>query len=103
MDVNRAPCCGTPQQLSTGGKNEIMSERRKNLLMFLKGGAKDKKQLKKSNPDLYKYFERVWMVRENHMNTDLPGTYLMLNQLLPTRMPPSFEWQRGSQKRSEMV
>ena len=42
--------------------------------MFLKGSAKDKKQLKKNRPDLYEYFERVWMVRENHMKKDLPGT-----------------------------
>ena len=78
--VDGAPCCGTTLKLHTGGKNETMSERRESLLVFLKGSAKDKKQLKKNRPDLYEYFERVWMVRENHMKNDLPGNYLfMLN------------------------
>ena len=78
--VDGAPCCGTTLKLHTGGKNETMSERRESLLVFLKGSAKDKKQLKKNRPDLYEYFERVWMVRENHTKKDLPGNYLfMLN------------------------
>ncbi|XP_068761299.1 uncharacterized protein [Montipora capricornis] len=78
--VDGAPCCGTILKLHTGGKNETMSERRESLLVFLKGSANDKKQLKKNRPDLYEYFERVWMVRENHMKKDLPGNYLfMLN------------------------
>ena len=78
--VDGAPCCGTILKLHTGGKNETMSERRESLLVFLRGSANDKKQLKKNRPDLYEYFERVWKVRENHMKKDLPGNYLfMLN------------------------
>ena len=57
-----------------------MSERRESLLVFLKGSAKDKKTVEKEQSNLYKYFERVWMVRENHMKNDLPGNSLfMLN------------------------
>lgn len=54
-----APCCGTTLQLYKGAKDEMLRERRPSLLVFLRGNAKEKEQLRTSNPELYQYFESV--------------------------------------------
>ena len=88
--VNGSACCGTTLQLYKGGQSEAITARRQSLLVFLKGDAKERMQLKQSNPDLFKYFENVWSVRENHMNKALPENYIfMLNLCFKTRMSPS--------------
>lgn len=86
--VNGSACCGTTLQLYKGGQNEAITARRQGLLVFLKGNAKEGMQLKQSNPDLFKYFENVWIVRENHMNKALPEFYIfMLNVCLKPECP----------------
>lgn len=75
-----APCCGTTLQLYKGAKDEMLRERRPSLLVFLRGNAKEKEQLRTSNPELYQYFESVWRVRKQHMNKNLAENYVfMLN------------------------
>ena len=45
-------------------------------------------RLKQSDPDLFKYFENVWSVHENHMNKDLPKKYIfMLNLCFKPECP----------------
>ena len=78
--VDGAPCCGTKLQLFKWGKDDTRYQRRPSLLTFLRGNAKEKKELQLSNPSLYKYFEEVWQVWKNHMNENLPENYVfMLN------------------------
>ena len=78
--INGAACCGTTLQLHKGGENEDATERRESLLVFLKGKAEEKMKLKESKPELFKFFEKVCMVRSNHMNKELPSNYVfMLN------------------------
>ena len=57
--VNGAPCCRTMLQLFKGGRDEALHQRRPSLLSFLRGNAKEKKQLQLTKPELYKYFEDV--------------------------------------------
>ena len=86
--VNGSACCGTTLQLYKGDQNETITARRQSLLVFLKGNAKERMQLKQSNPDLFKNFENVWSVRENHMNKALPENYIfMLNLCLKPECP----------------
>ena len=86
--VNGSACRGTTLQLYKGGQNEAITERRQSLLVFLKGKAKERMQLKESNPELFKYFENVWKVHENHMNKDLPENYMfMLNLCFKPECP----------------
>jgi hypothetical protein len=73
--VNGAPCCGTNIQLYKGGKDTSATERRESLLVFLRGKLEQKDELRKANPSLYQYFERVWTVREKHMNRDVLAQY----------------------------
>ena len=78
--VDGAPCCRTTLQLFKGARDEALHQKRPSLLSFLRGNAKEKKQLQLTKPELYKYFEDVWQVRERHMNSQLPENYVfMLN------------------------
>lgn len=44
----------------------------------LTGTKKDKAELEKSDPTLYKYFIEVWKIRNNHMGKTLPTNYVFL-------------------------
>lgn len=73
--VNGAPCCGTNIQLYKGGKDASATGRREALLVFLRGKQEQKDELRAVNASLYQYFERVWAVRERHMNRNVPAQY----------------------------
>ena len=74
--VNGCPCGGTSIQLYRGAESNDSQVVREKLLIFLKGSKKAKESLMRQSPTLYKQFEAVWKVRNNHMITDLPSQYV---------------------------
>ena len=76
--VNGTPCMNTSIQLYQGATDSNLTERRNRLLIFLKGSAKAKAELKEKNPKEYHYYEKVWKVRHNHMDRTLPSKYIFL-------------------------
>lgn len=86
--VNGSPCCGTILQMLKGGHNDSVSKRRQSLLVFLRGKESEKKELEGRDPESYKYFEKIWTVRNNHMKVDLPENYIfMLNLCFKPKCP----------------
>ena len=51
---------------------------RPKLEIFLKGSKKRKAELKKADPDLFVYFNKVWEVRNNHMLEGYSPQYLFI-------------------------
>ena len=76
--VDGTPCMGTTITLQRGASGHPFLDRRSQLLIFLKGSAKEKAELKKKDPEEYSYFERVWKVRQNHLDHNLPVNYIFL-------------------------
>ena len=72
--VQGASCCGTPVVLKEGAVADM--DRRQQLLTFLKGSKKAKQTLQSEMPELYKYFDDVWTVINNHMNKSVPTNYI---------------------------
>lgn len=81
---NRAPFGRSQISLFKGCKNDLskkLHERRPLLLTFLKGSKQAKAELQNQHPQLYEYFNNIWMLRKRHMVTNLPYKYVF--QLLP--------------------
>ena len=82
--VQGAPCGDANIQLQKGAcgaeANKLL-ERRNLLLIFLNGKAEDKQNLKKSNPELYRYFEKVWTVYLNHKRPNISNKYFIVLDL----------------------
>lgn len=76
--VDGTPCMGTTIKLCKGSTNHDFLERRGRLLVFLKGSAREKEKLRKENPQEYEYFEKVWKLRQNHLDHNLPSNYIFL-------------------------
>ena len=76
--VDGTPCMGTTTSLHRGVGSHDLLERRKRLLVFLKGSARDRAELKKTDPEEYEYFAKVWQVRQNHMDNTLTINYVYL-------------------------
>lgn len=72
--VQGASCCGSPVLLMKGAVADM--HRRQYLLTFLKGSKKAKEKLQSKEPELYNYFQDVWTVRNNHINTSVPTNYV---------------------------
>lgn len=72
--VQGSSCCGSPVQLFKGAESDM--SRRQKLLTFLKGNKKDKQLLKTSDPDLHRYFQEIWDVRNRHMSKTVPCNYI---------------------------
>ena len=51
-------------------------EKRLDLIVFLKGSKKKKKELQRKKPELYSYFSQIWNIRNCHMVTGLPSQYV---------------------------
>lgn len=82
--VDGSPCCGTNIHLIKGANGSTAvsyQQRRENLLIFLKGTNKQKKELAKKNPEQYNYFKMIWDVRNRHIVPNLPEKYVFM--LLP--------------------
>lgn len=69
--VQGSSCCGSPVQLFKGAESDM--SRRQKLLTFLKGNKKDKELLRTSDPDLHRYFQEIWDVRNRHMSKTVPS------------------------------
>ena len=68
--VQDAPFGNTTIKFFKGAHDEnarYLQERREKLLIFLHGSKKAKQELQKTEPVLYKYFEEIWQVRNNHL------------------------------------
>ncbi len=76
--VDGTPCMKTVIHHSRGVENHIFLTRRLQLLTFLKGSKRDKKELESENPTLFKYFSEIWQVRNNHIDESLPVNYLLM-------------------------
>ena len=53
------------------------------LLVYLKG-SKSKDSLKAEMPALYKHFDEVWSIRNQHMVRDLPQSYIFFSEIAAT-------------------
>ena len=77
--VQDAPFGNTTIKFFKGAHDEnarYLQERREKLLIFLHGSKKAKQELQKTEPVLYKYFEEIWQVRNNHLVKGLPEQYV---------------------------
>ena len=79
--VSGAPCGDSDISLVKGAKvdgDASLNNRRPDLLCFLSGKNSDKVRLQKSKPELFKYFESIWAVREHHSIQGLPKQYVFM-------------------------
>ena len=76
--VDKTPCMKTSIHLFKGPETHLYRDRRGKLLTFLRGTKKDREELKKKEPTLYKYFREVWRVRVNHMDNSFPSNYIFM-------------------------
>ena len=76
--VDDSPCMWTTIKLQRGATDHPFLERRSRLLVFLKGSVKQKAELRKQDHEEYEYFEKVWKVRQNHLDHNLPINYIFL-------------------------
>jgi len=53
-------------------KSGNSQDKREKLVVFLKGSKREKEALKHNNSALFKEFQEVWNVRNNHMVRGLP-------------------------------
>lgn len=74
--VNGCPCGNTVIQLHRGSDATEEQAIRLKLLVFLKGSNIEKADLQNKEPYLYKHFEQVWKVRNDHMVPHLPTPYV---------------------------
>jgi len=74
--VNGCPCGDTTIHLYRGAESGNSQAKREKLLVFLKGSKREKEGLKHNNPELFKEFQEVWNVRNNHLVTGLPSQYV---------------------------
>lgn len=61
---------------ATDARASKMKDEREDLLVFLRGNKCDKVELKKKKPEMYRYFESIWNLRERHMVKNLPSEYV---------------------------
>ena len=79
--VSGSPCFGTNIILVKGAAGRAYHERRSNLLTFLQGSKKQVEILKRTHPEDFEEFSKIWNLRNWHMVTGLPSNYIFL--LLP--------------------
>lgn len=56
----------------SGNKDIKLTGRREALLTYLRGNKEEKDKLKIEKPDLFKHFNEIWQIREDHMYKSLP-------------------------------
>lgn len=74
--VDKAPCASTEIHLVKGAESNAYQEENKLLKVFLKGKKEEKEELKRTFPDMYSKFEKIWRLRDMHMRKDLPVKYV---------------------------
>ena len=64
----------TEISLYPGIEDSMYHRRRQDLLVYLTGTKSAKNELKHDKPKLWKYFEKIWLLRENHLvKTPIPS------------------------------
>ena len=79
--VDGASCCDTQIRLFKGSNDahsSYLQECRPQLLTFLNGSNKDKKQLQIINPTQFNYFSEIWKVRNDNMVQSVAEKYVFL-------------------------
>ena len=74
--VDGCPCGDAKISLFKGANSQKWQEKRKKLLVFLKGSKKQKQALLQEDSDLYFHFENIWKIRNSHMIQGLPCQYI---------------------------
>ena len=74
--VDGTPCASTEIHLVKGAENNGYQEENKLLKVFLNGKKKEKGELKRTYPEMYLQFEKIWKLRDMHMRKDLPTKYV---------------------------
>ena len=80
--VDGCSCGETNTKLVRGSNSDPIQEVNNNLLTYLKGSKKSKDVLKAEMPALYKHFDEVWKIRNQHMVRDLPQSYIFFSEML---------------------
>ena len=76
---------GTTISLHRGVSSHDLLQRRKQLLVFLKGSGRDRVELRKCNAQKYKHFEKVWQGRQNHIDKTMSSCWgIAGNKTVPT-------------------
>ncbi len=74
--VDGTPCASTEIHLVKGAENNGYQEENKLLKVLRKGKKKEKEELKRTYPEMYLQFEKIWKLRDMHMRKDLPTKYV---------------------------
>jgi hypothetical protein len=76
--ADQTQCMRTTISLYRGATDHNILKCRQKLLVFLKGSAKSKEELKKEDPEMYHHFNIVWRICHYHMDHSLPAKYVFL-------------------------
>ena len=79
--VSGAPCGESEITLVQGARDEVSqacNDSRADLVTFLNGKSSEKQQLLDTKPEVYKSFQEIWTVRNNHMIKNLPAQYVFM-------------------------
>ena len=76
--VNQCPCGDATIHVYKGAGSKEHQEKRTQLTIFLKGSNKSKDRLRQEKPKLFAYFQKVWRVRNQHLQQGLPAQYVFL-------------------------
>ena len=74
--VNKCPCGDSEITLYKGADSSSYQKIREKLLIFLKGSKKMKLKLESEDPVMFRHFQKVWKVRNDHMVANLPPQYI---------------------------
>ena len=74
--VNHCPCGETVIHLYRGADSTDIQDKRRKLLVFLKGTKKKREELCRDEPELFAYFNTVWQMKQRHEIPGLPSQYL---------------------------
>ena len=74
--TNGAPCGNTTIQLFRGANSSSFQDKRKEILVFLRGSKLQKLKLEKEKPELWQSIKEVWDVRERHHVQGVPTQYV---------------------------
>ncbi len=71
--VDNSPCGSTTIKLYKGADSSTLRQTRNKLLEFLKGPIRSKDKLRREDPNLFAYFQKIWHIRNRHMVPNLPS------------------------------
>jgi hypothetical protein len=74
--VNGCPCGDGKINLYRGSNSESFQNISDSLEIFLKGSKKKREDLRHNVPKLYEEFKKIWDIRNDHMVSGLPESYV---------------------------